>query len=105
MRYANSCGKMASTTAHAQILDSVYVQYRDESVVYRSLRGLAYLYIALIDPTDGSWSDDLWRPMIDAVYSIRIRIFYILLLFSQYRNIRAGKEREEKKREQGKSIQ
>ena len=66
---------------HAQILDSVYVQYRDESVV-EVLRGLCGtgILIAFIDPTDGSWSDDLmasdnkWRPMIDAVlYSCKWR--------------------------------
>ena len=60
MRYPNSCGKMASTRVHAQILNSVYVQYRDESVV-EVLRGLCGtgILIAFIDPTDGSWSDDL----------------------------------------------
>ena len=66
---------MASTIAHVQILDSVYVYtYRDESVV-EVLRGLCGtgILIAFIDPTDGPWSDDLmasdnkWRPMIDAV--------------------------------------
>ena len=66
---------MASTIAHAQILDSVYVYtHRDESVV-EVLRGLCGtgILIAFIEPTDGSWSDDLmasdnkWRPMIDAV--------------------------------------
>ena len=76
MRYPNSRGKMASTIAHAQILDSVYVYtYRDESVV-EVLRGLCGTGI-LIDPTDGPWSDDLmasdnkWRPMIDAVLYTR----------------------------------
>ena len=48
--------------------------YRDERVV-DVLRGLRRtgIIIAFIDPTDGSWSDDLmvsdnkWRPMIDAI--------------------------------------
>ena len=56
---------------------SIPYTYRDESVVevLRCLCGTGVL-IAFIDPTDGSWSDDLmvsdnkWRPMIDAVLYI-----------------------------------
>ena len=65
-------------SAHAQILDSVYTYtYSIETKawyidVLRGLCGTGIL-IAFIDPTDGSWADDLmasdnkWRPMIDAV--------------------------------------
>ena len=70
MRYPNSRGKMAITIAQI----SIPYMYRDESVV-EVLHGLCRtgIIIAFIDPTDGSWSDDLivsdnkWRPMIDAV--------------------------------------
>ena len=82
MRYPNSRGKMAITIAHSQI--SIPYMYRDERVV-DVLRGLCrtVIIIAFIDPTDGSWSDDLmvsdnkWRPIIDALLYTSAKIIQL----------------------------